>query len=177
MKNTNDIVDAPIHNPETDYHFSEGSYFSPQFKILGATFMLIGLTQCLNMNFFGLILLILGLISLLAKKELTISFSLARYRYAFVIFGLRSGKWITLPEFESISMFSAKKSQGMASGSQSATFSYSEIEVNLVYNRSRRLTVYLTKDFSKALEIARKFAAKFELSIYDATKREGEWIE
>jgi hypothetical protein len=36
----NNIVDAPIHQENSDYHFVEGSYFSIQFKILAFTLFL-----------------------------------------------------------------------------------------------------------------------------------------
>jgi hypothetical protein len=177
MKNTTDIVDAPIHQPETDYHFSFGSYFPPQFKILGVTFILIGLFLCISLYLSGLIFLCLGLIPLIGKKELTVSFSLSKYQYSLRLFNFRSGKWETLPEFESVSVFSAKKSQVMSAGSQSQTATFSEIEVNLVYNRNRRLTVYTSSHYNDALKMARMFASKFSLDIYDATSREGKWIE
>ncbi len=177
MKNTTNIVDAPIHDEESDYQFSEGSYFSIQFKIVGIAFIIMGISYIFRLNLLGIILLLLGLIIMFAKKNLTISFTLSKYRNAFSLLNFRLGKWETLPDFESISVFTAKKSQNMAAGSQSQTAFYSEIEVNLVYNRSRRLTVFTTKNYDKAFEIARLFADKFKLSIYDATQREGKWID
>jgi hypothetical protein len=177
MINNSNIVDAPLHEPESDYHFKEGSYFPPQFKIMGVVFILIGIALCLQLNILGIILLLLGLVPLFAKKELSISFSLCRFRQAFAIFKFRMGSWESLPEFESISVFSAKKSQDMNVGSQSATASFTEIEVNLVYKRSRRLTAYTTNDYSGAMKIAKMFAGKFDLRIYDATAREGRWLD
>jgi len=177
MKGHADIIDAPFHDPKTDYQFNEGSYFQPQFKIVGFFVLIAGITLCTTFNPLGIVLVILGIAVLFAKKILTISFSLSRYRNSFSIFGFRTGQWITLPEFESISIFNAKKGQTMSYESMSATASYSELEVNLVYNRSRRLTVYTTKDYNKALDVARKFAIKFDLSIYDASARDGKWLD
>lgn len=176
MKDTRHIVDAPIHNPDADYHFSEDSYFPAQFRIVGVALTIAGICLLLRMNLIGPLLLIIGLAVVLAKKTLTISFSLLRYRYAFTILNYRLGNWEPLPAFESISIFSARKTQEMAAGSQMGAASYSELEVNLVYNKNRRLTVYTTKDFNKALHIAEEFAEKFKLRIYDATQREGKWI-
>lgn len=172
-----DIIDAPFHDSKTDYQFSEGSYFQPQFKIIGFFVLVAGIALCVNLNLFGIVLVVLSIMVLFAKKVLTISFSLSRYRDSFSIFGYRIGKWITLPEFESISIFNAKKGQTMNHGSMSATASYAELEVNLIYNRSRRLTVYTTRDYNKALDISTKFAAKYNLSIYDASTREGKWLD
>jgi hypothetical protein len=177
MKNTTDIVDAPMHQPETDYHFSFGSYFPPQFKIFGVICILIGVAICISSYFGGLIFLGLGLVLLLSKKELSLSFSLSKYKHSLRLFNFRSGTWETLPEFESISIFSAKKSQAMSVGPQTQTATFTEIEVNLVYKRSRRLTVYTTSNYDEALNTARVFASKFSLDIYDATSREGKWIE
>jgi hypothetical protein len=50
------------------------------------------------------------------------------------------------------------------------------MEVNLVYNKSKRLTVFETSDFAKAFRIAQSFATQLDLKIYDATKHEGEWL-
>ncbi len=177
MHSPNDIVDTPIHEPDSDYNFSEGFYFPPQFKIVGVVFIVAGIALCLKLNLLGPVVLFLGLVAVLAKKVLTVSFSLCRYRYSMAIVNFRFGKWIIMPAFESISIFSAKKRQDMFVGSQSTTATYSEIEVNLIYHNNRRLTVYETQDYNSALGIARQFADKLTLRIYDATKREGEWIE
>jgi len=177
VDDTKDIVDAPLHDPKSDYLFSEGAYFPPQFRIVGFAIIIAGITLCFKLHLMGIVLLILGCIAVLAKKELSISFSLSKYRYAFVLLNYKFGPWESLPNFESISIFSAKKSQEMSAGRQSGTAVFSEIEVNLIYNKSRRLTVYTTQDFSKALNIARMFAEKFNLPIYDATKREGYWLD
>jgi hypothetical protein len=176
MKDLSDIVDAPIHESQNDYHFSEGGYFSLQFKILAITFLLTGIPLLITLNLGGLFLVMIALIILFAKKELSVSFSLAKYRYTFSLFQLKIGSWQSFPNFESISIFNAKKSQGMSAGSQSGTAVFSELEVNLVYNRSRRLTIYTTQKFDKALSVANIFAEKLDLRIYDASTRDGHWI-
>lgn len=177
MKSTLNIVDAPMHDEDSDYHFSQGSYFPPQFKIVAIFLLIAGLVLCVELNFIGLILLVLSTIALIAKKQLTISFSLSKQKNGMTFFGRQFGQWEPLPSFESISIFSAKKSQDMAVDSQFATVTFTEIEVNLVYNKNRRLTVFTTKDFNKALNIAQLFADKLALRIYDATQREGKWLD
>ncbi len=177
MKELTNIVDAPLHNEESDYHFVDGPYFSIQFKILAASLLVFGGQLLLSLNVIGVLLILLALLIFLAKKELTISFSLSKYRFALKIFNLRMGEWKSLPAFESVSIFNAKKSQVMSSGPQTGTATFSELEVNLVYNRSRRLTAYTTKDYNKALRVARIFAQKFEMGIYDASTRDAHWLE
>ncbi len=176
MNYNTDIVDEPIHEPNSDYHYSEGSYFPPQFKIVAFFLAIAGLLLCVNLNLIGFILLPLSLAVFIAKKELTVSFSLSKYRYALRIFTIKLGSWEPMPKVEYVSIFSAKKRQDVAVGPITTSTAYSEMEVNLVYNKSKRLTVFETNDFSNAFSIAELFAAQLNLKIYDATKREGKWL-
>ena len=176
MDYNTDIVDAPIHEPNSDYHYSEGSYFPPQFKIVAVFLAIAGLILCINLNLIGFVLLPLSIAILFAKKELTISFSLSKYKHAIKIFKFKFGAWEPMPKVEYISIFSGKKRQDVAVGPMTTSTAYNEMEVNLVYNKSKRLTVFETSDFAKAFRIAQSFATQLDLKIYDATKREGEWL-
>jgi hypothetical protein len=171
------IIDAPIHQENSDYHFVEGSYFSIQFKILAFTFFLKALHSFYIQSYVSfLILTLLAVVIFIAKKGITISPSLQQYRYFFGLLKFKFGNWQTLPEFESISIFRARKSQTNTIATQSSTAYFSEIEVNLIYNTSRKLTVYITNNYDVAIEKARFFEGLFKLSIYDATEREGKWL-
>lgn len=173
----NNIVDAPIHHENSDYHFVEGSYFSIQFKILAFTLFIKALHSLYYQSYVSfLILTLIAVVIFIAKKGITISPSLQQYRYFFGLLKFRFGKWQTLPEFESISIFRARKSQTSTIASQSSTAYFSEIEVNLIYNTSRKLTVYITDKYDAALEKARYFESLFKLPIFDATEREGKWL-
>lgn len=176
MDDNTTIVDAPIHEPDSDYHYNEGSYFPPQFKIVAVFLTIAGLLLCINLNLVGFIILPISIAILFAKKELTISFSLSKYRHAIKVFNFKMGTWEPMPKFEYISIFSGKKRQDVAVGSITTSTAYIEMEVNLVYNKSKRLTVYETKDYAKAFEIAQSIATQLDLKIYDATKREGVWL-
>lgn len=173
----NNIVDTPIHQENSDYHFVEGSYFSIQFKILAFTLFLKALHSLYEQSYVSfLILTLIAVVIFIAKKGITISPSLQQYRYFFGLLKFKLGKWQTLPEFESISIFRARKSQTSTIATQSSTAYFSEIEVNLIYNTSRKLTVFISDKYDAALEKARYFESLFKLPIYDATEREGKWI-
>jgi hypothetical protein len=172
-----DIIDDPLHNPQTDYKFSLGAYFPPQFIVVAVLLVLLGLYLLLNLNLLGLILIPVSLFILFSKKVMTLSYSMQKYRNGISIFKHDFGKWETFPSFEYISIFSSSKSQFMNVQSQQATAAFKEIEVNLIYNRSRRLTIYTCQSFSDALHVAKKVGRQLHLKIYNATLKEGEWIE
>ncbi|MEZ4804162.1 MAG: hypothetical protein R2852_01370 [Bacteroidia bacterium] len=174
---SNTIIDDPLHNPKTDFKFSFGTYFPPQFIIVAIFLILIGIFLLVNLNFLGLVLIPISLFILFSKKVITPSYSMQKYRIGISIFNHEFGTWEAFPNFEYISIFSSKKSQNMNVQSQQATAAFKEIEVNLIYNRSRRLTLYTCQSFKDALNIAHQVGNQLNLKIYNATLKEGEWIE
>lgn len=177
MEKTRDIVDAPLHKKETDYHYIISSYFPPQFKFVGILLGIAGVVLILDINIIGLILLMISLLFLFAKNKFTFSFSLMRYKEGMSIFGNHFGKWKSFPNFEYISMFTASKRQELSVQSQMSSTKITEIDVNLIYNANRRLTVFSNNDYQEAYSVAKLFSDKLSLKIYDATNREGVWLD
>ncbi len=176
IKENPNIIDSPQFDSENEYTFIEGSYFSVQFKILGASFLIAAFKFLLEFHFAGLIFLFSALIFFFAQKGISISFSAENYRNIFQMFGKKWGKWQALPTIEYVSIFTAKKFLTANIGTQSNTASFSEIEVNLCYNKNKKLNVFITDKYDLALEKAKYFSEKFKIDIYDATGKEAKWL-
>lgn len=167
MKNTNSTL----------YAFKEGAYFPPAFRMIGAVMILIGAGLLIQLNVIGLIVMVFGIVPLVAQKGIDVDFESEMYREPLMLIGAHIGTWHELPPVKYISMFSATKSQTMSFVSMSGSSKWKEIEVNLVLERNKRLNVFISVDYNKALGVARQFEKYLEVEIYDATGDKKVWLE
>ncbi len=173
----NKLLDEPIQDHKAEFSHNFGSYFPLPLVGVGAVMILGGLYSTFTGNFFGLILVPIGIILVFAKKGTAFNFSSNTYKHFFGLFGYTSGKWVYIPECEYISVFAATESQTLNAGPQSTSISNQVLLVNLIHSRNQRLTVFKTDLREDAFKVARFISDKLKLDILDATKREKVWIK
>lgn len=113
----------------------------------------------------GILLILVGLIIFWAKRKIEIDFKTKKYRYLYSVFGASiSLGFRDLPAIEYVSVLKEVNK--------------SEIEVNLIYGKTKRIE---TGEFTKkeeAMSAGVYFSRKLEgLRILDATVRPFEWVE
>ncbi len=93
-------------------------------------------------------------------------------------FGLLSfGEWITLPPIEYVSVFSVNLvSAAYGRSGAKVTQKQNVIQVNLITPQNKRLRILETKEHEQAFKFAKEIADSLDLNIYDATNKEGKWI-
>lgn len=93
-------------------------------------------------------------------------------------FGLLSfGEWITLPPIEYVSVFSVNLvSAAYGRSGAKVTQKQNVIQVNLITPQNKRLRILETKEIEQAFKFAKEIADSLDLNIYDATNKEGKWI-
>lgn len=109
-------------------------------------------------RFFGVVLAVLGIITLLITGSLMvlifiviglglivaevseINLSAKTFRTFNSLFGFKIGSWKTIPNFEYISVFKTKESQKVRVVTAETTQQYDIILVNLFYNRNKHIT-------------------------------------
>ncbi|WP_445456051.1 hypothetical protein [Flavobacterium sp. HNIBRBA15423] len=144
-------------------------FFGFSFAILGVTMLL------LTGSLFALIFIIIGL-GLNVAEGSEINLSAKTFRTFNSLFGFKTGKWKTIPNFEYISVFKTKESQTVRVVSAETTHKYDIILVNLFYNRNKHFTFYKTDNKEDALEVANHFKLALGIDILDATEIEKKWL-
>ena len=112
----------------------------------------------------GIVLLIMGLVFFFAKKGIEIDFNTKKYRYLYIVFGVKASLgWKPLPEVEYISVLKEIKAQ--------------EIELNLIYSKTKKIQVAELKDKEQAFYAAQFFAHNMAgIRVLDATVRPFAWV-
>lgn len=113
----------------------------------------------------GILFILVGLIIFWAKRKIEIDFKTKKYRYLYSVFGLSiSLGYKDLPAIEYVSVLKEANKN--------------EIEVNLIYGKTKRIE---TGEFTKkdeAISSGVYFSRKLDgLRILDATVRPFEWID
>lgn len=145
-------------------------------------------------RFFGAVLAILGLVMLLITGSLMalifiviglglnvaegseINLSANTFRTFYSLFGLKTGSWKSIPNFEYVSVFKTKESQTVRVVTAETTQKYDVILVNLFYNRNKHITFYKTTDKKKAFEVADHFKLALNIDVLNATEKENKWL-
>jgi|GEM_PF-5367594 len=160
-----------------EYHlFKDGFYFPMAFVFVGGVFIMVGVILLIQLNIYCIIFLTLGVFPIFSKKGIEIDLHLKMYREPFIFFNTKLGNWEDLPDLAYISIFGAVKGQNMTFVAVQGSVRYSEMEVNLIYNKNRRLNIFLTEDYNKALEVAKLFSRELRLEILDASTKEKQWL-
>lgn len=96
------------------------------------------------------------------------------YKNENVVGPVKTGKWVTLPEIEYISVFRSKDGDddGMTDTSGH------NYEVKMWHHTSKHFTIYSSAEPEPALEMARYIATKLQVDLLDATvPNDSKWVE
>lgn len=113
----------------------------------------------------GIILLVMGLVFFFAKKGIEIDFNTQKHRYLYIVFGVKTSLgWKSLPEVEYVSVLKEIKAE--------------EIEINLIYSKTKKMKVAELKDKEQAFSTAQYFAHNLgNVRVLDATVRPFAWVD
>lgn len=127
----------------------------------------------------GGVVMALGAGGLLAYHSgIEVNFAERTYRLI-TAFGTQGfGKWQPLPPLKCISIFRTTL-VSTAYGRSNASFTDRQqvIQVNLATAQNQRIRLLETEDMAQALTFAKDVAQRLELPIWDATAKEGHWME
>ncbi len=127
----------------------------------------------------GIIILVFGILVLFTRSKLEIDFEGKKYRESRYLFGIFIyGAWAPFPEFEYVSVFNARISNTFSSRANQSTITVEELQVNLVYNKNRRITVCVLPDKEKAFAASIYFSQKLGgIRRLNATVKPFEWLD
>ncbi len=159
------------------YNHDQGSYFPMPFQIICGLIGIAGFVLLFESIIFGLIMIAIGVFVIASRCGIEVNFSENKYRDYWGPIIIKFGKWETLPVIEYVSVFRARTSQTVGSRVSTSSFVDEEIQVNLITDHRKRITVFETDSKNKAVGRAWKFSDKLNVGILDATARETEWIK
>lgn len=147
-------------------------------NILGTIVAAIALLKIFGEPLIGLLLGIGAGGIFVYESGIEIDFKNNKYRLI-NSFGLLSfGEWITLPPIDYVSIFRVNLvSAAYGRSGAKVTQKQNVIQVNLITPKNKRLRIYETKEPEQAFKFANEIANSLELKIYDATNKEGKWID
>ncbi len=149
------------------------------FYQIAFTLVLLYAIFWMQVFFFGRIALGMGALLLIGYTDgFDIDFKGKKYRKTKYLGPMAFGKWIDLPEVKYISVFRVIITSGVRGLSNTRVSSQEKvIVINLIYDKNKRLRVYKTEDKNDAFEKAGLISKGLGLRIYDATEREGKWLD
>ena len=120
--------------------------------------------------FYGLIFFGIAL-RFLMQKGVELNLDGMKYRELFSWYGVRFGKWNTLPKIDYISIFKTKKgSRVRAGGGNAAHFTTEIFKLNLFYNRNKHITLLESEDENKVFDAGNNISKILNVKLHKATK-------
>lgn len=114
----------------------------------------------------GLYLVLIGVFFSL-RKQIYIDIKNSKFRATKEVGAIKIGRWITIKNYEYVSVFTQPMSDG------GLTFS-----VKLWCNNNRHFTLYTENDFELAMEMAYDLSEKLNIDLLDATiPNDYKWID
>lgn len=126
---------------------------------------------------FEMLLILAGLVVNLMTKGIQLNFDRKQYREYVAVAGLKSGKWIVLPEIEYVSVFNQQiVKQG---GVQSISYKdkHKVLIVRLFVNEVTYYDVASFESEEKAMKIGHLCAKKLNTKLLDYSEGESKWVE
>lgn len=132
-----------------------------------------------NMLFFGTVGVgLLGGLFFISSNGVEIDCENGRYRKGRIAGSICTGAWKALPDVKYISVFSVNMVTKVRGVSNACVTSKDRIvEVNLIYGKRGRLTIYKTSEANDAFEKACLISEKMNLKILDATSADKKLYE
>lgn len=143
--------------------------------VFGACFFILGFFSLLGGSLYGLIICGLSVFFLHSDGS-EVDLDSKRYRTFVSLFGLRHGKWKDLPEIEYVSIFSTTETTTVRALSAETNVTSDIIQLNLFYDRNKKITAYSTTDKEDAFKVARHISELLIVDILDATESESKWL-
>ncbi len=121
--------------------------------------------------FYGLILLGISL-RFLMQNGVELDLADMKFRKLNSWYGIKFGKWQTLPKIEYVSIFETKKGSRLrASGGSAAHFSTVIFKLNLFYSKNKHLTLLSSEDKNKVFTIGDNISKILDVKFHNATKK------
>lgn len=147
-------------------------------KVLGIIMALFSLGLLATSPVFGIVMA-LGAGGLLAYQSgIEVNFSNRTYR-TITAFGPKAfGTWQPLPALTSVSVFRTQVvSRTYGRSNASITTRDEVIQVNLATGRNERIRLLETEQMEEAFAFAKEVAQQLDLRLWDATSKEGQWVD
>ncbi len=147
-------------------------------KVLGIIVALFSLGLLATSPVFGIVMA-LGAGGLLAYQSgIEVNFSNRTYR-TITTFGPQAfGTWQPLPALTSVSVFRTQVVSRTYGRSNASFTSRDEvIQVNLATAQNKRIRLLETEHMEKAFTFAKQVAQQLDLRLWDATSKEGQWVD
>jgi len=158
-----------------------GYYAWPQFRILGAMAVVYGIYRLYTEGFtlFGveIALILAGIAANILTTGIQINFKNKTYREYVFLLGLRSGKWLKLPDIDYVTVHNEQiVKQG---GVQSISYKdrYKVLRIRLIVSEKEHYDVGVFDNKEEAIKTGRLCAEKLNTRLLDYTEHEPIWID
>jgi hypothetical protein len=147
-------------------------------KIMGVLAAVLSIGGLAYSPVFGIVMA-LGAGGLLAYHSgIEVNFTARTYRFITAMGTTGFGTWQPLPELRSVSLFrTTLVSSTYGRSNASITTKQQVIQVNLATAQNQRIRLFETEHMAEALAFAKHVEQQLDLPIWDATEREGKWLE
>ena len=147
-------------------------------KIVGFLVAIYALFVLVESPIFGILMVLASIGMFSFQKGIEVNFKNNTYRLITSFGPINIGEWIKFPDLQYISVFRATiKSSIEGRSGQSLSRSHKVIQVNLITNHNRRIRLLEVEDLEYAISFAKELSIKMNLDIWNATEREGKWLE
>lgn len=147
------------------------------FTILAYVILFYSLISLINTPLFSFFLALGATGFLSYKRGIEINFLSNEYRNVKAFGPQFLGSWSPLPPLNYISVFKQKLAGKIYGRSGNAISQEMDIiEVKLVTNQNKTISLFATKNEQEAFDVAKSLSEKLALRIWDATEREGKFI-
>ena len=107
------------------------------------------------------------------QKGVELNLDAMKYRELYSWYGLRFGKWETLPKIDYVSIFKTKKGSRLRAGGGNAAHFITEIyKLNLFYNRNKHITLLESEDENKVFDAGNNISKLLNIKLHIPTKSE-----
>ena len=126
----------------------------------------------------SIILLFAATLLFLFQRGIELDLRDGTYRFIMAVGPVRIGSWDKLPALKTISVFSTNKVSTLTSrANNESEFKNRVIQVNLITERNQKIKILEVESKEPAFLLAKAVARKLNVNVWDATEREGSWVE
>ena len=150
----------------------------PVWKIaIGFAAIAVGVLGLINLSPYGLVPLLFG-VMMLKTEGSEINLESQTYRKINSVLGIKIGKWQKLKNPEYISVFNTTEDITWRVVTAETTNSFPIIDLNIFYEKNKKLTVYKTKNIKDAFDVASHIADALLIDLLDATEKGNfKWVD
>lgn len=147
------------------------------FKLIAFIIAAFALLRLMNTPIFSFVLGLASTLIFVYQTGIEIDFNNKKYRLTTTFGPQVFGEWLDLPEIQYISFFKTNI-VSTATGYSNTSISHSQevIQVNLIVGNNKILRMLEVNNQNEAYELAKFYALKLKVDIYDATVRPAKWI-